>query len=200
MTKHYMGLASTAALIRTLMNNPFVARACGIESPDDIPHEATFSRFFAKLTRRHNLPLLREVSRSLVRQHYAELPGFGDRVAVDSTTLKAWSNGARKPKADREAGWSIKVGTQGTQEITYGYKLHLVADCEHELPIGINISAGNIHDSQRASHALRDARRSYQRFRPRYIMADSGYSGKDFHPLGATPVSLYACGEAQPES
>ena len=184
LTKHYLGLPSTAALIRTLRNNPFVARACGIASPNDIPHEATFSRFFAKLTRRHNSArCFKEVSRSLVRRHYAELPGFGDRVAIDSTTLKAWSNGARNPKSDIEAGWSIKVGTRGTRESTYGYKLHLVADCEHELPIGINLSPGNTHDSQRASHALWDARRSYQRFRPHYILGDSAYSGKDFIQL-----------------
>ena len=183
LTKHYLNLPSTADLIRTLRNNPFVARACGIESPEDIPHEATFSRFFGKLTRHHNLTLLRGVSRSLVWRHYAELPGFGDRVAIDSTTLKAWSNGARNPKSDIEAGWSIKVGTRGTRESTYGYKLHLVADCEHELPIGINLSPGNTHDSQRASHALWDARRSYQRFRPHYILGDSAYSGKDFIQL-----------------
>ena len=193
LTKHHMGLPSTAALIRTLRDNPFVARACGIGSPENIPDEATFSRFFAKLTRRHNLTLLKEVSRSLVRQHHKELPGFGDRVAVDATTLKAWSNGARSRKADKEAGWSIKSGPQGTKQSVYGYKLHLVADCEHELPIGINISPGNVHDSQRASHALRDARRSYQGFHPRYVMADAAYSGKDFMELvqrqyGSTPV------------
>ena len=87
-------------MIRVLRNNPFVAQTCGILSPDYIPHKSTFSRFFAKLASRKHLHLVKDVSRRLVRKHYAILPGFGERVALDSTTLKAWSNGGKSPKAD----------------------------------------------------------------------------------------------------
>ena len=183
-TRYVLGLDSTRALIRLLENNPFVAEVCGIESPDQIPHESTFSRFFKRLTAWKHIGKLKEVSRSLVRHHYAIYPGFGKRVALDSSTLKAWSNGGKTPKADTDAGWSIKKGTQGNhKEITYGYKLHLLVDAEYELPIAANVSAGNVHDSQRASNVLQEARKTTGKFHPRHLMADAGYCGRKFFAL-----------------
>jgi transposase len=180
--KHVLGLESTAELIRTLENNPFIAGACGVTGA--IPHKSTFSRFFTKLTKRKYLHLVKDVSRSLVRQHYATLPGFGKRVALDSSTLKAWSNGGKKPHySDMDAGWSIKKGTHGAKEFTYGYKLHLLVDAEYELPIAAHVSTGNVHDSVRASNVLAEARKQVRGFRPRYIMADKGYSSKAFLAL-----------------
>ena len=121
---------------------------------------------------------MKDVSRNLVRRHYAEFPGFGQRVALDSTTLKAWSNGSKTVKSDPEAGWSVKNGSQGTKEFTYGWKLHLLADCETELPIAANVSPGNVHDSKRASNVLREARREAPRFHPRFFIADKGYASR----------------------
>lgn len=183
LTKYVLGLGSTAALIRLLESNPFIAQACGINVLDAIPHEATFSRFFARLGKANVLPRLKDVSRSLVRDCYANLPGFGERVSMDSTTLKGWSNGGKTPKSDPDAGWSVKQGTQGIKEAVYGYKLHLLVDSEYELPISANVSAGDVHDSQRASNLLGVARFIHKghptTFRPKYVLADQGYSGKE---------------------
>jgi len=187
-TRYVLGLESTASLIRTLQNNPYIAKVCGINSPDGIPHEATFSRFFTRLAKYRTAAKLKDVSRALVRKCYAEISGFGDRVAMDSTTLKAWSNGSRIPKADPEAGWSIKNGSQGTKEFTYAWKLHLLVDCETELPISGNVSAGDVHDSKRASNLLREARFTHKNFGstntgPRFVLADQGYSGRPLFGL-----------------
>ncbi len=180
--RYAMGLPSTAAMLRTLHDNPYAMRACGIYDPDQIPHESTFSRFIDRLTRRFKMPKLKDVSRSLVRRCYATIPGFGNRVALDGSVIKAWSNGSRPVKADPEAGFSIKTGSQGAKEITYGYKLHLMVDCETELPISANVSAGNVHDMVRATNVLSEARFTHSRFNPDFVMADAGYSGKDlFH-------------------
>ena len=96
---------------------------------------------------------------------------------MDSTSLKGWSNGGKTPKSDRHAGWSVKMGTQGVKESVYGWKLHLICDAEYELPIAANVSAGNVHDQKRASNVLREARVAHSQFRPRYVIADKGYSG-----------------------
>jgi len=183
LTKHHMGIASTDALIRTLTNNPWVAQVCGIPWPNGIPHKSTFSRFFAKLSHPRYSAKVKEVSRDLVRRRYQETPGFGRLVAVDSTTIKAWSNGGKPVKSDPEAGWSIKKGSQGVKEMVYGWKLHLLVDCgPGEMPIAANISAGNVHDSQRISNVLSEARKTYPRFLPRFVIADAGYSSKEiFH-------------------
>ena len=192
-TKHVLGLESTRALIRTLQISPLVAEACGIRSPEGIPHESALSRFFAKLSNRSTLKLLKDVSRSLVRQCYEALPAFGERVAVDSTTLRAWSNGGKPRKSDRAAAWSVKEGSQGKTEYVFGYKLHLMVDTESELPISATINPGNVHDVQRGTHLLSEARVTHPAFRPRFLMADTAYSSKKFidaisYQYRATPV------------
>ena len=114
--KHVMGLRSTEEMRRALINNPWIAQACGVDWPDGIPHKSTFSRFYRRLASTKVLPLLKDVSRALVRRCYDEIPDFGKRVAIDSTTLKAFSNGAKKGKtgkvSDEDAGWSVKKNTQ----------------------------------------------------------------------------------------
>jgi IS5 family transposase len=192
-TKYVLGLPSTAALLRELRNNPYIARACGIESPDLIPHEATFSRFFARLSRGDTLPLLKDVFRSRVRECYATIPGFGKRVAMDSTTVKGWANGAKAHRTDPDGGWSVKTDSQGQKASVFGFKLHLMVDCETELPISAHVSAGNIHDYKRASNLLYAARKTYGKFHPQYLMADAGYTGLKLERLldrqfGITPI------------
>ena len=174
--KYRLGMDSTDAFIRALNDNPYLAKACGILSAEAIPHKSTFSRFFAKLSKRKYQHLVKDVSRKLVQRCYAELPGFGQRTALDSTTLKAWSNGGKTPKSDPDAGWSVKKGSNSMQEYKYGYKLHLLADCEYELPIAANVSAGNVHDVTRASNVLSEARYTTGKSTPRYVMLDAGYS------------------------
>ena len=51
-------------------------------------------------------------------------------------------------------------------------------DCESELPIAANVTAGNVHDSQRATHLLSEARFTHSTFKPDYVIADKGYSGR----------------------
>ena len=181
--KYVMGLASTDALIRELYNNPLIAETCGISSPTTVPHKSTFSRFFNRLSKRDYLAKVKDVSRSLVKKHYETLPGFGERVAIDSSTLKGWVNGGKPKPSDPEAGWSVKKNTHGKTEFVLGYKLHLLVDCEYELPISANVSPGNVNDYKRASNVLSEARWGRSRFKPRYILADSGYSGKSLFRL-----------------
>lgn len=195
--KHYLSLPSTRAMIRTLVNNPWIADVCGILSQEDIPHEATFSRFFAKMAHNRHLHLVKDVSRTLARHHKDTIPGFIEKVALDSTTLKAWSNGGKPRLSDQEAGWSVKKGTNGKTEYTYGYKLHLIVSCgKGELPIAAKVTAGNVSDVKVASSVLSQAQAAlHQGFRPRYIMADAGYSSKDFfylvqEPYGAEPIIM----------
>ena len=175
-TKYYLNLGSTADLMRTLRYNPFIAAVCGLTEERGIPSEPTMCRFFKKLASKHVLPRLKDVSRSMIRRQYDELPGFGKRVAMDSTTLKAWSNPNRTPVSDADAGWSVKKGSHGRKEATYGWKLHLLVDCEYQLPVSANVSAGNVNDSQRATNLLSEARFAYPAFNPDYTLADAGYS------------------------
>lgn len=182
--KYVMGLSSTDALIRELNNNPLVAKVCGIDNPQAIPHKSTFSRFISRLSEYHVAARVKDVSRSLVRRCYAELPGFGERVAMDSTTLKGWVNGGKPRHSDKEARWSVKKNSQGKTEFTLGYKLHLIVDCEYELPIAASVTPGNAHDGKQASHVLSEARFATRgMFHPEYVMGDKGYSSQELRDL-----------------
>lgn len=77
--------------------------------------------------------------------------------------------------SDPDAHWSVKENSHGKSEYVFGYKLHLLVDCEYELPIAANVTPGNIHDSLRASNLLR-ARKTYTQFHPDFVMADKAYS------------------------
>ena len=196
--KYRLGMDSTDAFIRALNDNPYLAGACGIPSSEAIPHKSTFSRFNAKMSKRKYQHLVKDVSRRLVRRCYEELPGFGERVALDSMTLKGWSNGGKTPKSDPEAGWSVKKGSNSMQEYKYGYKLHLLVDCEYELPISANVSPGNIHDVTRASNVLSEARYTTGKFTPRYVMLDAGYSSIDLVRLVENQYSAKAILQVNP--
>jgi transposase len=171
-----LNLPSFAALRRTLENNPYIAEVCGINSYDRIPSKFAYSRFMRKLQMKRNEVLVRNIMRALTRKCYEALPSFGKSVAIDSTDLKAWSNGSKERKSDPDAGWAVKDGTNGKQKFVWGYKLHLLVDTTHELPIGANITRGNFADIKQSTALLAQARRTYGKFHPEYVICDAGYS------------------------
>ena len=178
-----LGLPSFASLIRTLQNNPYIAIACGITSPEGIPTKFAYSRFMRKLSDRRYVVMVKNISRSLTRSLYDTLPDFGKSVAIDSTDLKAWSNGAKKPASDQDATWAVKPDTAGRIKYYFGYKLHLLADTEYELPIAANITTASLADVRAASRVLSQARFTHGKFRPQYVICDAGYCSKNLRQL-----------------
>ena len=171
-----LNLPSFAALIRTLQNNPYIALACGITSTEAIPSKCAYSRFLRKLQRRKPATLVKNIMRALTRHCYETFPNFGKSVAIDSTDLKAWSNGGKERKSDPDAGWAIKGDTNGRRKFVWGYKMHLMVDTMHEIPIAANITKGNMPDIRQATPLLSQARKTYGKFRPQYVICDAGYS------------------------
>ena len=131
--------------------------------------------------------------RALTRRFYDEYPDLGKSVAIDSTDFKAWSNGNKKGKklasstrrgpkpkkgkvSDPDAGWCVKKNTEGNKKCVWGYKVHILCDTQYELPVAVDISAGNVHDVKKATPLLQQARYTYGRFNPDYVICDAGYS------------------------
>ena len=194
LTLYYLGLPSVSDLVRTLRDNPYIAQACGF---DAVPSQPTFSRFLARLAKPKMAMEVKKVMRRMVRRCFDQLPGFGELVALDSTSIKAWANGAKKNRkgqnADVDAGWSIKKGTEGRTKFTFGFKAHLLCDANYELPISVDVSAGHVHDVTRASPLLRQGTATDRRFWPKYVLADAGYSSDALryairHNHAATPI------------
>lgn len=188
-----LGLPTFASLIRALQNNPMLAVACGITSTEGIPTKFAYSRFMRKLSEPKHVVMVKDIMRSLTKSLYQTLPDFGKSVAIDSTDLKAWSNGAKKHVADPDATWAVKVEPSGKKRFYFGYKLHLLADTQYELPIAANLTTASIHESRVASRVLGQARFTYGRFRPQYIICDAGYCSNKLRRLikrqyGAEPI------------
>ena len=194
---YYLGLPSVSDLVRTLQDNPFISRACGIANPWEIPHQSTFSRFLSKLAKPVFAHAVKRVLWALTDRLIQTLPDFGKSVAVDSTDIKAWSNAAKKGKkrrrpkgeprrykprrgmvSDPDAGWIVKSNTEGNKKYVWGYKVHILCDTTYELPIVVDVTKGNVHDSRRATPLLRQARYATQHFWPRYFLADAAYSSE----------------------
>ncbi|MGA9047650.1 MAG: transposase [Dehalococcoidia bacterium] len=178
-----LGLPTFASLIRTLQNNPMIAVACGIVSEDGIPSKFAYSRFIHKLSTPDFVVMVKNVMRELTRQLYTSIPDFGKSVAIDSTDLKAWSNGNKKPASDKDATWAVKSDTAGKKKYYFGYKLHLLADTQSELPIAANITTASFADVRAASRVLSHARFTYRAFRPEFIICDAGYSSQKLTSL-----------------
>jgi transposase len=170
-----LNLPSFAALIRTLQNNPYVAEACGVYGAG-IPSKFAYSRFMRKLQAKHSEVIVKNIMHNLTHKCYKVMPDFGKSVAIDSTDLKAWSNGSKIQKSDPDAGWIMKGDTQGKKKFVWGYKLHVLVDTTYEIPMVASITRGNLADVREATPLLSQAREMYGRFSPEYIICDAGYA------------------------
>jgi transposase len=187
-----LGIESVSALIRLLHNNPYIAHVCGINWPEEIPSQPTFSRFGTRLTKKAFGLAVKNIMCQLTRRLYERLPDFGKSVAIDSTDIKAWSNGSKRGRqrtsttkrqrskvgkvSDPDGGWCVKANSEGNRKFVWGYKVHLLCDARYELPMGAEISSGNVHDLRKATALLTQVRRTHSKFHPQYVICDAGYS------------------------
>lgn len=168
----YLNLPHTNALIRRLQDDPFLRKVCGFD--DVLPSRWTFNRFLTRLSKHLDLvdECLSHVTDTLKRR----LPGFGDTLAVDSSTVRSHSNPNKPKPSDPEASWTAKQSTkrQG-QDWFWGYKLHLTVDAEWELPISGYVTTAKESDTKHILPLLAKAKERHGWFKPKHILADKGY-------------------------
>jgi IS5 family transposase len=199
---------SLADIVRLLNHDKDTRIICGF-ARDNMPGEDALGRFLKKLVK-HEV-LLEECFAGLVTKLRALLPGFGKKLAVDSTDIEAYANGYRKNPADVDASWGVKgaghhedkTETESTSEKGkrkerelyrwFGYKLHLVVDALHELPISFMVTPANESDTKQMKPLLQKAAIDKPEHKPDAIIADKGYDSKDnclmiFKDYNAAPI------------
>jgi IS5 family transposase len=195
---------SAAGVIRLLERDRDTRLVCGF-AKDNIPSEDAYGRFLKKLVK-HEL-LLEECFNTLVAKLRVSLPGFGNKVAVDSTDIKAHANGFRSRPADTDAAWGAKGATvtqdsgkessvRGKERDLYrwfGYKLHLVVDALYELPISFIVTPANESDTTQLKPLLKKAELEKSARKPEAVIADKGYDSRDnclvvFKDYHAAPI------------
>jgi len=173
-------------------------------------------RFTRKL--RQHKAMLDSCIAAVIASLHAELPGFGEHVAIDGSDLPAYANGQRflfnhgperKKYSDPDASWGHRsaISTRKGGGF-YGYKLHAAVDVKTGLPV-----SWTTHTARDAEvpvvPALLDKLAGYG-IRPSVCIADKGYDVAPFYdgcesrdmrpvvPLRETP--FVKAGKAAPPS
>jgi hypothetical protein len=154
---------SLAAIVRLLERNKDIRMVCGFVGKDEVPGEDAMGRFLSKLVAHEDL--VEVCFESMVERLRHLLPGFGQKLVVDSTDIKAFSNGHRRQKSDPDARWGAKGTAEQKQEqgkkhdlyYWFGYKLHLLVDGIYELPLSFSITPANVSDTRQMPVLLEKA-------------------------------------------
>jgi len=182
--KHY------SELIRELRRNGSLRRLLGIETVEQAPAAYHFSRLLKKLSSAHGLELLEEMFAELVSRLAEAMPGLGQHLAVDATAVHAYSNEQRKEKSDPDGGWSARPKRQRRRrdggkaeeclDYWFGYLVHLVVDCETELPVGYEVTAANENETTVFAGLLEQVKTDQPEVaaRTEAVMADAGYDSR----------------------
>ena len=189
---YLLNLQNTSSLVRALRDSADLRRLCGFRRR--LPHRTTFGRFFSMLS--GHIELVEECLADLTDQVAEVLPGFGETVAVDSTTVGTFANPNRKVVKDPDATWTkkptAKASAKDGKEWSFGYKYHLVACARYDLPLfGFTTSANHV-DSPELPGLLDGAADTHPWFSPDHVIADKGYDSRANHEAvierGAAPI------------
>ena len=179
LAQHSLGLRTTNDLIRALQGEiPGLAQLCGFE-PDAIPSRRVFNRFALRMADHTSLIM---TSVSLITGRFRDyLPGFGEQIVIDSTILPSYSayKRAKGPFTDPDArlviaGHPKGITLDGKRQV-FGYKLHLMADANYQVPLILGLTNGADGDSLGLIELCQQAKANYGWFRPNALIADRAY-------------------------
>ena len=187
-----LNLGSVNDVIRLLGRDRQFRRLCGFGNT--LPHRTTFNRFVGRLAKHPEL--VEQAFASVTEKLREMLPGLGGEVAIDSTTVRTHANPNRRRKADPAASWTAKNSAKSMsgKEWHYGYKLHMVADANYGVPLGVKVTTASRNDSPELPCLMDKGRALFGWFSPRAAMADRGYDAMSnyerLHGHGTAPIIL----------
>ena len=192
MASFLLDLPSTNALIRRLQDDSALRRVCGFRK--GLPHRTTFNRFINRVADHRDLVegSLAQLTEKLRAE--PELEGLGKTVAVDSTTVRTHSKPNKRVVSDPEASWTAKESetSKDGKEWYFGYKLHLLVDARHGVPITGFTTTAKENDTKFLGDLQDRAEGLHGWFRPKFVLADRGYDStanyKDVVRRKAVPI------------
>lgn len=154
------GHPSVASLRRELKRNAQLRQICGFGpfgGTRVVPGAWVYSRFFGRLA--EWMPELRRIFTELRRQCYETLPGFGRNLGGDGKALHSYARRRSKGRegdyrGEHDARWGVhryhSYGADGTIQETvkrwFGFKLHVIAETEYELPVEFSVLPANANE------------------------------------------------------
>ena len=180
---------SIVTLRLLLLRDDALREACGFG--DKIPSRTTFSRVFTAMSRHPEL--MDAISADAIARTKEILPDLGEEIAADATAVPSYSNPDRKPPTDPDASWAWhqRAGARNGEEWVWGYKAHVLADANHDIPLVMISSTGKDND-MRYLRPLMDRFDEQHDLDTSVVIADRGYDwaeNSDFlHRRGIAPV------------
>lgn len=187
--KYVYQIRTYAELIRELWRNPSLRRIVGCRGR--VPRDYHFSRFLKQLSSPGCAALLDAMFHELVDRCGAVLDEFGRHLAVDATAVHAYSNEERRRKSDPDGAWSRRPKRQRIGrgagkleerlEAWFGYSVHLVVDCDSELPVGYSVTAANVNETVEFRPLLRELEERHPLVAEatEAVAADAGYDSRE---------------------
>jgi transposase len=105
---------------------------------------------FSEFTKRLGPERLRRIFLVLESQLRTAYPGLGQRIAIDSTLVKAYSNPRTRSGSisDSDARWGVKKLELKRPHYVFGYKLQTSCDADFGLPLDYLVVPANRNDSR----------------------------------------------------
>lgn len=181
---------SVESLRRELSRNGELRSKCGFDpflGSEAVPTSRAFNHFLNLLLKFD--AEIRRIFDELVETIGELLPDFGERTAVDSKALDSAGKPTKKEEGDGrrdvDADWGVKkysgVRKDGSlwEKVKrwFGYKLHLIVDSKHELPLEYKITKASSSDVKELMPMLKKHEESHPTVseRAKVISADKGY-------------------------
>jgi hypothetical protein len=191
--------ATIELLRRELMRNAELRQVCGFDlfkGADAVPPAWVYSRFQRSLSQ--CAALVEAMFHDLVEQLKTQLPDLGTHLAIDGKALPSFGNPPKKDKVreqdgrrDTDANWGVKQykGARADGSVWhktkrwFGFKLHLLVDSVHELPLAYRVTKASANDSPELPNILEQLERAHPGIArdAQFLSADKGYDSRENH-------------------
>ena len=210
--KHLLNEQFDIKLLERVRDSAELRAVLGLD--EDVPSHTVFSRFRSRLVQHRDrlddcisefIDRIRHLLPSQFKRPgkpMEQLAALGEMVAVDTTVTRSWANGnngyGRReyiPVTDHDARWGYKNSGKSKDsepEYIFGYRIHLMVDATHGLPIGYIVTSANESDNEFLLPLVEQTLQRHGWLQIKTLLADRGYDdGGLFHALwklGIDPI------------
>ena len=174
MVKRLRQIPSDRELYRRLWDDPDLRDVCDIEAEQKPYHPSQLTRFRRRVEPERLEKIMEGIIEELVEGDVIK----GETVVLDATFIKAYS---KRDPSDDSRGYSDPEARVGRDGKTYhlGYKAHIAADAESELPVAFIPAPAN-ENEKRHAYRLLDKALEATGGGVKRLVADPQYSSKRF--------------------
>ncbi len=188
------GHVSIESLRRELKRNGELRDICGfdvLKGINAVPSASAYTRFLKKLLKHEDA--IKGMFNKMVSELTGLLPDFGEKLVIDSKGIdshgKPNKNVEHDGRREMDADWGCKTykgkkedgGIWEKVKKWFGYKVHIVADSEHELPVAYKVTKASRSDSPELLPLVKQIQENHGKLleRTKELSGDRGYDSTE---------------------